>query len=326
MKAAAPGPAISDARATADELCRQLVLEKGFAVVVPRKGGNGPPVLTDDLKRLFGAFEARLCTFPELEPLLEAADRVLVLSDGVVMDVALVRLVLDGKPLGDRLPLEKLVEVGKWFSSGSAGTSRLAVRFFVYEVHSRAWDAAWLGASRAYRRHALGQPVEVGIAAVDASTGLPWGNHAGVTRLSQAHLLRRAFLERAQTDEKRRQLLSRSGFRPVEALLAALLGSVLGISATEFLLWQLLSKGDLYAGVALVSSFVAATVSLKSCRICRAPVAQAMVAGLGAFAGIAGYSFWRALPVGWHTLVLAAIAAFAAFVIGKFGGARRPKA
>ena len=326
MKAPVPaGPAINDARAAADELCRQLSLEKGFAVVVPRKG-NGPPVLTDELRRVFGAFEARLCTFPELEPLLGAADHVLVLSDGVVMDVALVRLVLDGKPLGEKLPLEKLVDVGKWFSTGTTGRSRLAVRFFVYEVHSRAWDASWMAQSKAYRRHALGAPVEVGVAAVDASSGAPWSNHPGVSRLTQAHLLRRAFLERAISDERRKKTLSRTGFHPVEALLSALLGSLLGIGGTELLLRELISKGDLYAGIALVASFVGAAASLKACRICRAPIAQAMAGGLGAFAGIVGYSVWRSLPVGKHTLVLAAIVACAGFVIGRLGGQRRHKA
>ncbi len=322
--AAATAPAVNDARAAADELCRQLALERGFAVVVPRRG-SGPPALTDELRRLFGGFEARLCTFPELEPLLEAADHLLVLSDGVVMDVVLVRLVLDGQPLAARLTLDALVDLGRWFSSGGPGAARLAVRFFVYEVHSRPWERAWAEASRPYRRRALGQPVEVSVTALDASTGRPWSNHAGLAKLVQAHLLRRAYLERAQPDQRRRRILARSGFHAVEALLAAALGSLLGIGGTELLLGRLVRQGDLYAGVALAASFAAAAVSLKSCRICRAPIAQAMAGGLGAFAGIAAYSAWRGLPVGAHTLVLAAVAAFGGFVIGKLGGARRHK-
>lgn len=325
MKAETPPVAVNDARAAADELCRQLVLEKGFAVVVPRRG-NGPPAMTEELRRVFGAFDARLCTFPELEPLLDATDHLLVLSDGVVMDVALVRLVLDGRPLAEKLPLDKLVDVGRWFGSGTAG-SRLAVRFFVYELHSRGWDAAWAGASKGYRRHALGAPVEVGVAAVDATDGKSWSNHPGLSRLVQAHLLRRAYLERAQTDERRKRLLARGGFHAVEALLSASLGALLGVGGTELLLAQLATQGDLYAGVQLVASFAAAAASLKSCRLCRTPVAQATAGGLGAFAGIFGYSAWRGLPVlGAHSLVLAVVVAFAGFVIGKLGGQRRHKA
>ncbi|MGC4122894.1 MAG: hypothetical protein QM765_51670 [Myxococcales bacterium] len=262
---------------------------------------------------------------PQLGPLLEVADRVLVLNDGVVLDVALVRLVLDGKPLADRFGLDKLVDVGKWFGTGTTGTGRIAVRVFVYEVHSKTWDADWTRASRDYRRRASGSSVEVGVAAIDASTGLPWSNHAGIARVTQAHLLRRAFHERAQTEEGRRRILARTGFHLVEASFAALLGALLGIGGTEILLSQLMSKGDLYAGVAIVASFVAAVVSLKACRLCRWPIVQAMAGGLGAFGAIAGYSAWRGLPVGKHTLVLAMVVAFAGFVVGKLGGSRRHK-
>lgn len=314
----APSPAIGTARAVADELTRQLVLERRYAVMVKHRG-NEPPALSQELKDLFAGFEARLCTYPDLESLLDYADRVLVRATGVAFDVALIRVVLDGRPLAERTPLEKLAELGAWLArvEASGQYSQMLVDFHVYEIHSRTPDAAWRDATRPYVRRGASRPyVSVGVTALDASTGAAWSNGPGLSRLSRARFLRRAYRERAMAPERRKRILGRTGFQPERAAIGAVAGGLMGIAATRWLLSEYIAKGDLYAGAAALSSAFGALIGVKLCRICRQTIAQAVAGGLASLAATLGYWRWRGMPIGPSALVLAGMVAFASFVVG----------
>lgn len=316
------GPAIADARATAEELCRQLALERGFAVLARKREGAAPEV-AEDVRRAFAGFDFKLHTETDLEPLLDAADFVLVRSDTPSFDVALVRLVLDGAPLAARLPMQKLADLGSWLGKtpGAGGGLRSVVRFLVFEVHSRPMDGAWIEAAKAYRRRAGGSPsCSVGVVALEAQAGRPWGNEPGLDRLAHAHLLRRAYLERGMGEAERRKILARKGWRPLEALGGLAVGALLGIAGTEALLGQLVAKGDLYAGVAIFACLVGAVVSTKSPRICTRPLWQSLVGGLGALAAIAGYWIQRGLPFGRGSIGLSIVVAVGCFVVARTVG------
>ena len=301
-------PSINEARAAFDELTRQLVLEKRYAVLTRRKGDR-PPELPADTRDALAGFEARSCTFPELEALLDVADRVLILSDGTVLEVAMLRLVLDKRPLGEQLKLEKLVELGGWFTQPSTtGKSvPLAVSFQIYEVHPGAPGEEWRLASQLFFRRGLLRPrVSVGVTALDAATGRPWTNVPLLSRLGQAVLVHRVWRERHLPDDKRHKLLERSGFHPIQALLGGALGALLGSGLLALFLSQYVLKGDTYAAAVALSCAVGAVVSVKSCRICRSTIAQSMAAGLLSLAGNLAAWWWLGLPRAPALAILAA--------------------
>ncbi len=316
---------LADARAAFDELTRQWVLERRFAVLVRARGG-GPPAMPQELREVFGPFEARLCTFPELEPLLAFADQVLVLSDGLVFEVVLQRLVLDGAALVERLPLEKLVEQAAWFTqlTGAVGRNRMPVVFRVVEFHQGPPSPAWLAANRDYVRRGVASPkVSVSVTALDASTGWAWSNGHGLVKVGLRRLVQRAFRERAMAVERRRVLLARSGFQAPQALLGGGLGAALAVGATALMLDQLVRSGQLYAGAALIASAVGAVTSLKLCRVCRRTMEQSAAGGSLAFLGaVAGWWFFG-LPLEPATAVLAAMAVFFSLTVGFVADPRR---
>lgn len=316
---------LADARAAFDELTRQWVLERRFAVLARARGG-GPPTMSQELREVFGPFEARLCTFPELEPLLAVADRVLVLSDGLVFEVVLQRLVLDGAALAERLPLAKLVEEAAWFTqlTGSVGGNRMPVVFRVVEFHPGPTSESWKAASRDYVRRGVASPkVSVSVTALDASTGGAWSNGHGLVKVGLRRLVRRAWNERAMTVERRKALLARSGFQLPQALLGGAVGAALAVGATALMLGQFVRSGQLYAGAALIASAVGAVTSLKSCRVCRRTMEQSAAGGALAFLGaVAGWWFFG-LPLGPATAVLAAMAVFFSLTVGFVADPRR---
>jgi hypothetical protein len=319
--------AVADARAAFDELTRQLVLERRYAVLVRRKGER-PPEIPADVREVFQGFEVRACTFPELEPLLDHADRVLVLPDGLAFSVALVRLVLDGAPLAQGLPLPRLVEVGQFFSTltGGVGGSRMALTFQVYEIHSAPPSPEWRKASRGYRRRGLAHPrVGVGVTALDAASGRVASNFPGLVRLSHWMLLRRAFRDRAMSAEARRKLLARRGLQPEKALLGAAVGAALGFGAIRLLLHLFVTQGNSYAAAILVASAIGAVVSLKSCRICASTVPQALAGGLLAFAGILAGWWWLRLPISRSLFGLAIVVAIFSLAAGVVANPERFK-
>jgi len=319
--------AVAAARAAFDELTRQLVLERRYAVLTPRRGER-PPEFSADLREVFDGFEARGCTFPELEPLLAHADRVLVLSDGLVFNVALLRLCLDGAPLAARLSLEKLVEMGGFYShlTGTVGQTRMALTFQIYEIHPGPLSLEWRAASRRYRRRGLARPlVGVGVTALDASAGKLWSNFPGLVRLSHRLLVKRAFSERASTLAQRKKRVARRGFLLEWALVGVAVGAALGVGALKLLLELHATTGDLYAGAALLASAVGAVVSLKSCRICERTVAQSLAGGLGACGAIV-LGWWRMhLPMVWSLAGLATIVALVSLTVGFVADPRRLK-
>ena len=318
-------PSIGEARAALDELTRQLVLERRYAVLARRRGER-PPELPADARAALAGFEARSCTFPELEPLLDACDRVLVLSDGVVLEVALLTLVLDGRAASSRLALERLGELGGWLTQPATGAARapVAIGFHLFEVHPGPPSHEWRAQARTYRRRGLARPrVGIDLTALDASTGRPFCNAAGFSRLSLALLSYRAWRERHDEDEKRKRRLARSGFQPVQALLAGAGGALLGAGALSLLLSEFVTKGDAYAGTVAISCALAALAGVKSCRICRRTVAQAMAAGLTALAGNL-VAWWKLrLPLTPALGILAAFVALACFAVGALSGPRR---
>lgn len=316
---------IAAAREALDELTRQLVLERRYAVLAPLRGGR-PPEIAPEVREAFRGFDAELCTFPELEPLLAVADRVLVLSDGLVFSVALLRLVFDGQPLVARLPLERLVGLGALFSgfAGSIGGQRMAIRVHVYELHPEAFPEAWERATRPYRRRGVGTPaVGVAVTALDASSGRLWGNAPLIPRVAHGRLLRRCFLERQMPEARRRALLARSGFQPSRALLGGAAGAVLGLGLTRLFLSLYVTEGDLYVGAALIACLIGALISLRSCRICRRTIEQSMAGGLGALGGIFLGWWWLRMPLTAGLVVLAALVAFAGFAVGFAADPRR---
>jgi hypothetical protein len=218
------------------------------------------------------------------------------------------------------------VELGRWFSelTGTVGSTRMAVTFQVYEVHPSTPSEAWRQLSRGYFRRGLARPrVGVGITTIDVSTGKVWSNFPGLVRFSHVTLLGRAFNERSMTEDRRRALLAKTGLQARPALMGIALGATAAIGGTSLLLSMRVSQGDLYAGMALVSCVLAVIVSVKSCRICRRTIEQALVAGLGAYAVVVG-NWWRVhIPIGLHTALLGLIVAAGCFTVGLVANPRR---
>lgn len=282
---------LSPARATRDELVRQLLLERQHDYVrVPKADGWVVPAAVE---RSMQGFPFQSVTQPALLPLVQEADRVVLRVDGLVVNVVAIQVVKEAAaPLTERITLEQIVEMGAALCglTGRVNAVQIPVTFQLVVIFSAGIPADFREQAQPFARRGVASPkVAVGVVALDADSGAVWSNYPGLVRFAHQRLVSRAWREREMTREAREALFGRTGFRLDRALLGAACGGVLGVAGSGVALAAGVREGKLYGGLVLLASALAAVISIKTCRIAAATMTQAGVAGgIAAVAVLAG--------------------------------------
>ena len=312
-----PSPEERMARAVRDELTRQLLLERRYDLVLePRPDGVA---VGRGAARALAGWEFGARAVPELEALRKKADRLLVRADGMVFNVAILDVVGRRPPFTERVPLSRLIEIGTSFTplTGKVGGQRLPVTFQVFELFPAEISQAYRDSAAEYRRRGVATPkVGVGVVAVDATSGNTWSNFPGLVRWSHVALAKRAFRDREMSRETREALLARTGWQIERAALGVVVGTLAGGLSTYTLLQARVSRGEIYGGVLVLAAVTAAVVSLKSCRVVHATIAQTTSAGVVTAVLVCFIGIELGLEFGVSAVVTVAVAAFVSFALG----------
>lgn len=310
-------PRLKAARATRDELVRQLVLERRHDYVMVPQGNTW--VVPAAVERAMQGFQFGFVAHEAFNSLVSAADRVVARVDGLVVNVVAIDVVKDAAPLTDRLTLAEIVTIATSFRelTGSINMTKIPVTFQIVVIFAQGIPEDFKARALEFERRGVVAPkVGVGVVALDAATGEVWSNFPGLVRLSHQRLVARAWREREMTRDARAALLANAGFKLDRALLGAGSGVLLGAAATYGLLAAGAKDGKFYGGVVIMASALAAAISVKTCRISESTIAQAAVGGVVGAVGCLAAGALLGVGIGFGSLLVLAVAALVSVMVG----------